>query len=510
MKFTEIRLEKLADTELGEIYKGITNNFYDLKPIVLSEKEQAFALLLERIIQRREPFSELIGKDFLPSNFEEQFREKIISVVELNGLLEKLPNKTVFVELLESLIKLVSTIEMIENKALFSEKVLHESVGLKQLSFFSLEDDFEELMINGLDSVFVFHKEFGLCKTNIVLKEKVFNNILHRIAYSIGKEFSYDSPLLDARLPDGSRVNATMENVSPKGTSLTIRKFASTPMTILDLIESKTLPSEAAAFLWLMSDGFGVNPKNILVVGGTASGKTTMLNVLSNFVRLNERIVTIEDTLELFLLDRENWIALEAKHIKNEEVTMDELLKNSLRMRPDRIVVGEVRGKEAVTLFTAMDNGHSGCLGTIHANSARDAMTKLKEEPLAVPESMLPLVDLVVVMQRKYSKENGTIRTVSQIAEVESMDRKVLLANVFETQVGELRKTDLPSHIIEVFAEENSMTKNEVKKEIETRKLLLEWMLKKGIRAPTEVLEFIQSYYYDSQKVLSMIYDENN
>ncbi|MBT4192504.1 MAG: CpaF family protein [Candidatus Diapherotrites archaeon] len=505
MKFTDIKLAKLADTALGEIHKGLTHNFYDVKPVLLSEQEEVFAKTLEKVIQRKAPFSQL-SSDALPENFEDKFREEITLAVELNGLLEKMPSRKVFVQLLESLIKLVAPISFIENKALFAEKVLHSSIGLKQLAFFSLEDDFEELMVNGLESVFVFHREYGVCKTNIVLDEKVFNNILQRIAFSIGTNFDYKNPLLDARLPDGSRVNATMKNVSPKGISLTIRKFSQVPMTMLDLIEKQTITSEAAAFLWMMTDGFAINAKNILVVGSTASGKTTMLNVLSNFIRLNERIVTIEDTLEVSLLDRENWIALEAKHTRGEEVMMDALLKNSLRMRPDRIVVGEVRGEEAVTLFTAMDNGHNGCLGTIHANSARDAMTKLREKPLAVPEAMLPLVDLVVVMQRKYSKDTGVSRKVSQIAEVTSMERKVLLANVFELNSNRLVKTDLPSQLLEDFAEQSSMTKNEVKKEIETRQIVLEWLLKKQIRKPQEVLEFIQSYYYDSEKVLSLIY----
>ncbi len=508
MDFTELRLKKISESSVGTVYAGLAYNFYEVKQNPLSKDEGRFAIFLERLIQRKAPFSDLKSFKEIPSSFADDFREEVVSIVEINGLLERIPPKKVFVDLIEAMIRIISKISFISDKSLFAETVLHNSVGLKQLSFFSLDDSLEELMINALDDVFVFHRELGVCKTDLVLDEKIFENIIQRVAFSVGKKFNANEPLLDARLPDGSRVNATFSEVSPKGSSLTIRKFSPIPLTVLDLIENNTISSEAAAFLWVMVEGFGLNPKNVLIVGGTASGKTTFLNILSNFIRFNERIITIEDTLEVSLLDRKNWVALEAKHSIENEVTMDSLLKNSLRMRPDRIVVGEVRGSEALTLFTAMDNGHSGCLGTIHANNARETIIKLQEKPFSVPESMLPLVDLIVVMQRIYSKENGMQRRVVEITELSRMDKKVLLANVFDfdESSGALKRTDLPSHVIEEFAQQNSLSKNEVKKEIETRRLILKWLIEKNVRKPLEVLEFLQSYYYDPKKVLSMIY----
>jgi archaeal flagellar protein FlaI len=508
MKFTELRLEKIDDTVTGTIYRGLTHNFFELNEEALPEEEAKLAVILQRVIERKSPLSELSHQEALPKDFPEKFREEIISVVEMNSLLEKIPSKKTFLQLLESLIRLIVPIEKIQNKALFAETVLHNSVGLKQLAFFSLEKNFEELMVNSLDEVFIFHKKYGMCKANLKINEKVFMNIVQRIAYSIGKDFNEINPLLDARLPDGSRVNATFDNVSPQGISLTIRKFASIPLTILNLIKNNTISSEAAAFLWLMSEGFGVNPKNIIISGGTASGKTTMLSVLSNFIRLSERVVSIEDTLELDLLDRENWVALEAKHSKGELIEMDDLLKNCLRMRPDRIIVGEVRGKEALTLFTAMDNGHAGCLGTVHANSSREAISKLEEAPFNVPKPMLALIDLIVVMQRTYSKEEGMNRRVVQISEISRMENKILLADVFEFRDGRLQRSEVPSHLIEEFANQNSMSKNEIKKELETREIILNWLIEKDVKKAEEVLEVIQSYYFDSQKVLSMIESE--
>jgi flagellar protein FlaI len=293
--------------------------------------------------------------------------------------------------------------------------------------------------------------------------------------------------------------------------SLTVRKFSQIPLTILDLIENKTISSELASFLWVLVDGGGNFQKNILIVGGTASGKTTLLNVLANFSRLHERIVSIEDTLEISLLSRDNWVALEAKSNSGEEITMDDLLKNSLRMRPDRIIVGEVRGKEALTLFTAMDNGHAGCMGTIHANNAREAVVKLQERPFLVPSTMIPLVDLIVVIQRFYSKESGIKRRITEISEVSRMDNKVLLGNIYDydDSLGQIKRTEVPSRIMDILSNQLSMTKNDLKKEIETRQLILDWMIEKNIRKPNEVLEFIQSYYYRPDKVLQMIKSGN-
>jgi len=508
MDFTNKKLALLESNDFADIYSGLAHNFYAVKEKVFSEKELAFATILEGLIQRKGSFSELNNTPDIPKNFVDSFRDEVVSAIEINGLVERLPSRKDFVSLLDPFTKLVVNVPFIKDKLLFCERVLHNSIGLKQLSFFSLDDDLEELMINSLDSIFVFHKRFGMCKISLSLSQRVFESIIWRIAFSVNKKFDAEHPLLDARLPDGSRVNATVSDVSPKGNSLTIRKFATIPLTVLDLIENGTISSEAASFLWLMVDGMNLFPQNIIVSGSTASGKTTLLNILSNFIRFSERIVTIEDTLELSLLDRSNWVALEAKHAMDCEVSMDALLKNALRMRPDRIVVGEVRGSEAITLFTAMDNGHSG-LGTLHANDAREAVVKLQERPFEVPSVMVPLVDLIVVMQRHYSKQFGIQRRVVQIAEVSRMENKVLLANVYEFRPaeGKLLRTDVPSHVIEDLAEKTTVSKNDLKKEMETRRMILEWMLEKGIRKPHEVLEVIQSYYYNPDKVTSMVFE---
>jgi len=269
-----------------------------------------FAKLLIGIITRKNSFSEISSFKGLTETFSDDFREHVVSIVELNSLLERIPSNKLFVQLFEALFRLVASINFISDKKLFTEYVLQNSIGLRTFFFFASDPDLEELMVNDFDHIYVFHKKFGLCLTNASVSEKEFDSVTQRIILSTGRKLEEKGHLIDARLPDGSRVNMTSRDVSPHGPSLTIRKFSPTPITVLDLIESKTLTSELAAFFWVMVDGFEINPANILISGGTASGKTTLLNVLANFIRLNKRVVSIEDTQEIALLERKNWVPL--------------------------------------------------------------------------------------------------------------------------------------------------------------------------------------------------------
>jgi len=227
----------------------------------------------------------------------------------------------------------------------YAEVVVREMVGYGVLDPLVNDELLEEIMVIGPKRpVYVFHRKYGMMK-----------------------------------IPDGSRVNATIPPASVDGSTITIRKFRKDPYTVLDLISFGTMSPELAAFLWLAVDGMGAKPANILVSGGTGSGKTTTLNVLATYIPAHERIITIEDTAELNL-PLEHWVRLEARPPSIEgtgEISMDVLVKNALRMRPDRIIVGEVRHKEASTLFTAMNTGHDGCMGTIHANSAEETMVRI-------------------------------------------------------------------------------------------------------------------------------------
>jgi len=248
----------------------------------------------------------------------------------------------------------------------YADSVVREMVGYGLIDDLIKDDLLEEIMIVGPKKpVFVFHREFEMMNTNIeFISEQEIEDLVNKIAREVGRRVDVASPLLDARLIDGSRVNATIPPASISGGTLTIRKFKADPYSIIDLVRIGTVSSEAAAFLWMCVDGLGTKPANMLISGGTGSGKTTLLNVLASFVPERERIVSIEDTAELNL-PLKHWIRLEARPPGLEgsgELKMDILTKNSLRMRPDRIIVGEISHEEAFTLFTAINTGHDGAI----------------------------------------------------------------------------------------------------------------------------------------------------
>ena len=229
------------------------------------------------------------------------------------------------------------------------------------------DDQLEEVMVNGYNvPVFVFHRKHQMCETNIVLDRNEVDRIIESIANLVNRPIDSRVPMLDAFLPDGSRVNATTADITMNGATLTIRKFSKNPLTVIDLINFGTLDIDVAAFLWQSVEGyFGAKPANTLIAGGTGSGKTTLLNVLSLFSMYNERIITIEDTPELQIPHKHviKMITRPARPGMPEyEITMNDLIKNALRMRPDRIFVGEVRGEEAQSLLVAMNTGHDGAL----------------------------------------------------------------------------------------------------------------------------------------------------
>ena len=383
--------------------------------------------------------------------------------------------------------------------------VVNNMVGYSLLEFLLNDDQLEEIMVIGTKKpVYVNHRNYGNCKTNLVFDtDEEIVRIIEKIAASVGRRIDKSTPLLDARLSDGSRVNATIPPISLDGPTLTIRKFRSQPLTVVDLIEFKTLNIEVAAYLWLVVEGLGIKPGNILAAGGAGSGKTTTLNVLCSFIPETERVITIEDTAEL-TLPVEHVVRLETRppNVEGEgEVTMDDLVKNTLRMRPDRIIVGEVRGREARTLFTAMNTGHDGCMGTVHANSAKETLIRLTNPPMEVPEIMLPALDLIL-MQNKIYHEDRTLRRITEVAEVVSDEHgKIRLNNVYvwDPKKDDLVPTGTPSVLKQKIARLKGISMEELEAELRRREKVLSWMVKKNIRDIKEVSKTFNRYYSDPE-----------
>jgi flagellar protein FlaI len=376
------------------------------------------------------------------------------------------------------------------------------------------DDNLEEIMVNGPNlPVIVFHRRFGMCETNILFEEDLeIKNLVDRMAYKVQRKIDLTTPLLDARLPDGSRVNATLTPVSLDGSTLTIRKFKTDPLTILDLIKFKTLDLKTAGFLWLCIEGMGQKPLNTIVVGGASSGKTTTLNCLADFIPANGRAITIEDTAELNLRPFNNLVRLETRPPNIEgrgEVNMEELVKNALRMRPDRIIVGEVRSHEATALFTAMNTGHDGCMGTLHTNSAGEAITRLTNPPMDVPIIMLPVLDLIVV-QRRMRYKGKNVRKITEISEVRSFKKgeKIELSvfNIFEWDAKTDSWTEIKSlNVLEKISKYTGIPVENLLKELEIRQTILDWMILKKVEGREKLRNLIQRYYIDKDSFMEMM-----
>ena len=392
-----------------------------------------------------------------------------------------------------------------------ARKLFQDLVGYGEIDPLIRDDNLEEIMVIGMNKpVFVYHREYGMMKTNILFKDAdELMNLIDSIARQINRRIDQESPILDGHLLDGSRVNATIPPISADGPSMTIRKFKRDPLTIIDLINSKTISVELAAFFWLCFDGLGVKSANAIISGGTSSGKTTTLNALSSFINPKERIITIEDTLEL-QIPHEHVIRMETRppNVENKgELTMNDLVKNSLRQRPDRIIVGEVRGSEAITLFTALNTGHSG-FGTLHSNDARETITRLTNAPMSVPNIMISAIDFIIMQNRIYKPDGVSFRRISEVAEVSGIEEGVVQLNkIFEwdPQSDTIKNVGIASKTLAEIAKVSGNSLNSLHEEIKNREIVLQHMVNQNIRSIRDVSTVLEMYYLDPQKVLNRI-----
>lgn len=349
------------------------------------------------------------------------------------------------------------------------DAILSEIMGFGPLDPLLRDDSITEIMVNSPKQVYIERKG-KLIRTDVSFQsnEHVMR-ILERIVAPLGRRLDESSPMVDARLPDGSRVNAVIPPIALKGPSITIRKFSKKPLTIDDLIRFGTVNHKIADFL----KGCVEARLNIIVSGGTGSGKTTLLNVLSNFIPDDERIVTVENAAELQLW-KDHVVTLESRPANVEgrgEISIRDLVINCLRMRPDRIVVGECRGGEALDMLQAMNTGHDGSLTTAHANSPKDTISRLETMCLmagmdlpvrAIREQIASAVNLIVQQERM---QDGSRRVVS-ISEVDGMEGDVIKMNElfrFEQTgmdengrvMGSLRPTGVQPRFLERFEKYN-------------------------------------------------------
>ncbi len=435
-----------------------------------------------------------------------EIREKLVEIAVSKG--EKFEiDEDSFIEEIKEFLKIRGA----RNIDKLAKQIFQEMLGYGKLDPMIKDDDLEEVMVIGVGRpVFVYHREIGMMITNVTFEDDAeIRALIDIIARQVGRRIDHQTPILDARLSDGSRVNATIPPVSADGSTLTIRKFRKDPLTVIDLISFKTLSPYLAAFLWVCVDGFEVKPCNAIISGGTSSGKTTTLNTMAAFIPPRERVITLEDTLEL-QLPHFHVLRMETRppNIEGEgEIDMDTLVKNSLRQRPDRIIVGEVRGREAVTLFTAINTGHSG-MGTLHSNTARETITRLINPPMNVPTIMIPALDFIVMQNRMHKPRGGTIRRITEVAEVVGMEEEnVQLNRIFEWDAAtdKIEYVGVTSQALREMADLRAINIMDVEEEIEKRRLVLEHMVDKNIRSINEVGKCIHSYYKNPEEFLESI-----
>jgi flagellar protein FlaI len=392
-----------------------------------------------------------------------------------------------------------------------SKKFFQDIMGYGEIDPLIKDDNLEEIMVIGVNKpVFVYHRKLGMIKSNLIFKNELeIVDLIDSIARQINRRIDQESPILDGRLIDGSRVNATISPISADGPSLTIRKFKKDPLTIVDLINLGTISSELAAFLWLCIDGIGVKSANAIISGGTSSGKTTMLNALSSFINPKERIISIEDTLEL-QIPHDHIIRMETRppNVENKgELTMDDLVKNSLRQRPDRIIVGEVRSREAITLFTALNTGHS-VFGTLHSNNARETITRLTNAPMSVPKIMISALDFIIMQNRIYKSKGESVRRINEVAEVVGMEEGIVqLNNIFKwnPETNRIENVSIASKTLDELSSRSGLSIDMLYNEIDNRQIFLDYLVKNKLRSILEVKEYIEKYYLDADSILNKI-----
>lgn len=383
--------------------------------------------------------------------------------------------------------------------------LMQEMLGLGKIEFLIADPALEEIVISSAkEPIRVYSKKYGWLLTNIKIKrEEEIINYSNIIARRIGKQITVLNPLLDAHLSTGDRINAVLYPINTKGNTITIRKFARDPYTIIDLINNKTCDLTIAAIIWLAIE----YEMNVLISGGTGSGKTSFLNACLPFIPPNQRIISIEDTRELMLPDFLYWTPLVTRTPNPEgkgEVSMLDLLVNSLRMRPDRIILGEMRKQqEAMVLFEAMHTGHS-VYATVHADSAAETISRLVNPPINVPPNLLKTVNLNVVMFRDRRKG---IRRVLQLAEFEA-EKDGAKANIlyrWTSENDQIVKHSESSRFFEDISRNTGLSEKDINNDLEEKKSILIWLIKNNVRSLEEFGKVMNLFYRNKESLLQAI-----
>ncbi|MFE3845749.1 type II/IV secretion system ATPase subunit, partial [Thermoplasmatota archaeon] len=386
-------------------------------------------------------------------------------------------------------------------------------IGFGKLDPVMSDPHIEDISCDGpITPLYIYHREYGSLKSNIVFdNETELSAFVVKLSQKCGKHISLSNPMLDATMPDGSRIQMTLSGeVTTKGSTFTIRKFRSDPITPTDLIEYNTMSIDMIAYLWIAVE----NGVNALIAGSTASGKTSTLNAFSLFIPRETKIVSIEETREINL-PHENWIPGVTRtgfgEIVNSrligEIDLFDLMKAALRQRPEYILVGEIRGAEAYVLFQAMATGHT-TYSTVHADSIKALIHRLEGKPINVPRAMLQSLDVVLLQTniKKHDKNMRRCRQIVEIIDLDSQTNEILTNEVFRWNSKDDKFEFLgKSYVLDHIRVQYGLSKDEMKKEMERRVEVLRWMQKNDIRAFKDFARIVSSYADKPEKMMEKI-----
>jgi flagellar protein FlaI len=378
--------------------------------------------------------------------------------------------------------------------------LVRDFLGYGKIDLLFRDPNIEDISCNGVDTpIYVWHRVHESLPTNISFPtQEELNFIVTRLVYKTGNQISIANPILEGTLPEGFRAHITLDEVSKRGDTFTIRKFRTNPFTVVDLIKLGTISPKIAAYTWLLIEYL----RSMMVCGAVASGKTALLNSISMFIRPEMKVVSIEEVRELRL--HENWIPLTTRPSFQpgiQEVNLFDLLRTALRQRPDYIIVGEVRGEEAYTLFQSIAVGHGG-LCSIHADSEDSVIKRLLTKPMDIPPMMLPLMNSLIQLRRIAVNEQIVRRVVSitEILGINNGSQEPIMKTRFKWNAETdtftyFKPADDEKSVFKLISEINQIPVQRLHDELERRETILKWMVKVGVKDYEDVSEIIRNYY---------------
>jgi type IV secretory pathway ATPase VirB11/archaellum biosynthesis ATPase len=393
-----------------------------------------------------------------------------------------------------------------------------EFVGYGRIDIVMKDDGIEDISCDGPDTpIFIYHKKYDELTTNIYFDSPLeLDSFVVRLAQICGKQISIFSPIVDGKLPDGSRLQSTLAKTVTRGSTFTIRRFRENPLTPVDLVNFKSLSLDMAAYFWMAIE----NGASVLFCGGTASGKTTALNALSLFIPPAHKIITIEDTREISL-PHKNWIAGTTRQgfsssedtKTGKDIDMFDLIRAALRQRPKVVMVGEVRGKEAYSLFQAMATGHTS-YATVHASTIHTLIQRLENPPISLPRALLTSLD-IIVFQNAIDLGKKTVRRMTSVTEVIKLDPDTNQL-IFMEPFTWVSKTDDRferaggSKILNTIKLQNNWEEEQLEEELAKRKTVLKWMIQKKMRDYRDVGGIVAEYERHPEKIVKKAEEELN